>query len=241
MLRIKLAAFILAIVLLCLHGMALAERCDLPAVNTTAEITFSGFEWYTDYPTTLKTATDKGFVNKYDRSRDNFDPDRYVTPHWKTILSMINSSAGSEKGCGGFLNYTSDLPKVGGYNVSSLKLYFYWNPDQGPTEDFSAEDACRFYMAAYRFDVTDNQAVYADLVTKLKSLYGSNPYAGDDGFGTDYTVWVNTDQAAVGISVDKRSLDLMYYAPGAEDKLAEIESLVSNKEIEDAADDTSGL
>lgn len=91
----KLVALILALALVCLQGLALAERCKLPAVNTDVEITFSGFEWYTDYKTTLNAATNKGFVNKYDWSRDNFDLDKYVTPHWKTILNSINSNAGS--------------------------------------------------------------------------------------------------------------------------------------------------
>lgn len=226
---------------LLLQGMAIAEKCPLPAVNSTAEITFSGFEWYTDYPTTLKAATQKGFVNKYDWSRDNFDLDRYVTPHWKTILNSINSNAGSEEGCGGYLNYTSDLPKVAGYKIDGLKLYFYWNPKKGPTTNFSAKDACYFYMAVYSFDVTDNQAAYADLVTKLKKIYGNDPYVGESGCGTDYTVWVNADQAAVGISVDEYDVELVYYAPGAEDRLAEVEALVKKKEIDDAADDMSGL
>ncbi len=237
----KLVALILAIALLCLQGLALAERCKLPAVNTDVEITFSGFEWYTDYKTTLNAATKKGFVNKYDWSRDNFELDKYVTPHWKTILNSINSNAGSEEGCGGYLSYSYDLPKVAGYKVDSLKLYFYWNPDKGPTTNFSAKDACYFYMASYKFDVTDNQAAYADLVKKLKSIYGDDPYVGDNGCGTDYTVWVNGDQAAVGISVDEYSLNLMYYAPGAEDKLAEVEAIVKKKEIDDAADDKTGL
>lgn len=241
MLKKKLTAFVLVIAILCLQSIVLADKCPLPAVNSTAEIKFSDFEWYTDYPTTLKAATNKGFVNKYDWSRDNFELDSYVTPHWKTILNSINSNAGSEEGCGGYLNYISNVPKVAGYKVNSLQLYFYWNPDKGPTKNFSAKDACYFYMAKYEFNVTDNQSAYADLVTKLKKLYGNTPYEGEDGCGTNYTVWVNDDQAAVGISVDEYSLELVYYAPGAEDKLAEIESIVKKKEIEDASDDMTGL
>lgn len=237
----KMLALVLAIVVLCLQGMALAERCKLPAVNSSAEITFSGFEWYTDYKTTLNAATKKGFVNKYDWSRDNFDLDRYMTPHWQCILNSINSSAGSEEGCGGYLSYSSDLPKVAGYKLSSLKLYFYWNPEKGPTTNFSSKDACFFYMAKYEFDVTDNAAAYADLVTKLKKLYGDEPHEDEYGCGTNYTLWVNREQAAVGVSYDEYSVSLMYYAPHAEDRLAEIEAVVKKKEIDDAADDLSGL
>ena len=242
MFRKKSLVLVLVIAILCLHGSAaLASKCPLPAVNSDAEIAFSGFEWYTDYKTTLDAATKKGITNKYDWSRDNFDLDKYVTPHWKTILNSINSNAGSEEGCGGYLNYTSDLPKVAGYKISNLKLYFYWNPEKGPTKDYSAKDACFFYMAAYQFDVSDNQAAYADLVSKLKKIYGDNPYQDEDGCGTEYTVWVNADQAAVAISVDEYGLDLVYFAPGAEDRLATIEAFVKQKEITDAADDTSGL
>ena len=241
MLRKKLTALVLAIMLLCLQGMAFAERCPLPAVNSTATITFNDFEWYTDYKTTLNAATKKGFVNKYDWSRDNFDLDKYVTPHWQCILNSINSSAGSEEGCGGYLSYSSDLPKVAGYKVSNLKLYFYWNPDKGPTTNFSAKDACFFYMAKYEFDVSDNASAYADLVKRLKKIYGDDPAEDEYGCGKNYTLWVNSDQAAVGVAYDEYSLNLMYYAPGAEDKLAEIEATLKKKEIDDAADDMSGL
>lgn len=241
MLRKKIIALVLIISILCLQSMALAERCPLPAVNSTAEIVFSDFEWYADYPTTLKTATDKGFVNKYDWSRDSFDLDSYVTPHWQTILNSINSNAGSEEGCGGYLSYSSDLPKVAGYKLNGLKLYFYWNPSKGPTTDFSAKDACFFYMAKYEFDVSDNAAAYADLVKKLKKLYGDNPAEDEYGCGVNYTLWVNADQAAVGIAYNEYSLSMMYYAPGAEDKLAEVEAMMKQKEIDDAADDMTGL
>lgn len=237
----KLMALVLVVMILCLQGFALAERCKLPAVNTDVEIKFSGFEWYTDYKTTLNAATQKGFVNNYDWSRDNFEVDNYVTPHWKTILNSINSAAGSEQGCGGYLNYTSDIPNVAGYKVSGLKLYFIWNPEKGRATDFTAPNACLFYMAKYEFDVSDKQAAYKDLVSKLMTIYGPNPYVGDDGCGTDYTLWVNSEQAAVGISVDEYSLVLIYYAPGAEDQLANIEELVKQQEIENAADDMTGL
>lgn len=241
MLRKRLTALALVIVLLCLQGIALASKCPYPVINSTADISFSGFEWYTDYKTTLNTASKKGFINKYDWSRDNFDLDKYVTPHWQTILNSINSNAGSEEGCGGYLNYTSDLPKVAGYKVSNLKLYFYWNPLKGPTTNFAATNACYFYMAKYEFDVSDNQTAYADLVSKLKKIYGDDPYVDEYGCGTNYTLWVNSDEASVGISVDEYSLCLEYCAPGAEDRLAEIEAIVKKKEIDDAADDLSGL
>lgn len=241
MLRKKLVAFILVLAILFLQSIVFAEKCPLPAVNSSADITFSDFEWYTDYKTTLNAATKKGFVNKYDWSRDNFDLDKYVTPHWQCILNSINSSAGSEEGCGGYLSYSSDLPKVAGYKIDNLKLYFYWNPEKGQTTNFSAKDACFFYMAKYEFDVTDNAAAYADLVTKLKKLYGDDPHEDEYGCGTNYTIWVNGDQAAVGISYDEYNVCLMYYAPHAEDRLAEIEAMLKKKEIDDAANDMSGL
>ena len=239
----KLVALILAMALFSVGSVSLASSCPLPEGNTTSEIKFSGFEWYTDYTTTLQTATDKGFVNLYDWSRDNFKSDSWVTPHWNIILNSIPSFAGSEKGCGGYLLYTANLPNVAGYKIDELSLYLMWDPLIGAVPDFKAQNAVQFYMAKYSFDVADKKGAYEDLVNKLKKLYGDQPYVDTYGWnnGTNYTVWVNDEHALIGISYDEYDVELVYMAPGAEEKLVQVEKRIMEQEIENAANDYSGL
>ena len=60
----RFVAIILTLMMLCLCGASLAESCPLPAVNTDAKIVFKGFDWYTDYNTTVSFASAKGIVNE---------------------------------------------------------------------------------------------------------------------------------------------------------------------------------
>ncbi|MDO5445829.1 MAG: hypothetical protein Q4F31_09455 [Eubacteriales bacterium] len=226
-------------IIICAYG----EGCPLPAENCNADIKFSGFEWYTDYQETVTVATNKGITNSFDWSRDNFEADSCVTPHWTTIYNSINSFAGSETGCGGYLSYSSDIPNVAGYKIDDLNLYFMWNLEKGITEDYTQKDALQFYMAKYTFDVTDKEACYNDLLGKLKSLYGENPSTDTYGWlsETVYTCWVNPEGAMVALSWSEYDVTLIYMAPGAEEKLCEVEKMVTAKEITDAAGDLTGL
>ena len=239
----KIIACILLVVLLAQFSIAYADSCPLPKKNTDKEILFSGFEWYTDYKNTLAAASKKGFVNNYDWSRDNFDADKCVTPHWHTVYNSINSFAGSEAGCGGYLAYYSDVPNVAGYKIDEVKLYFMWNPEGTQFSDYKASEAVRFYMAKYEFDVTDKRACYDDLLKKLKGLYGENPETSTYGWvdPTTYTVWVNGDNALMALSVNEYVVTLVYLAPGAEEMLCQTESVVRKNEIAQVKDDTSGL
>ncbi len=234
------------IILICvclLSSGAHADGKPMPAVNTDTEINFSGFEWYTDYKTTVETAKKKGIINKFGWSRDNFDKGKLLTPHWSTLLNSLNWAANSEENCGGYLFYSSDLPKVAGYNIDELKLYFMWNPEVGPVDDYTKQDAVQFYMARYEFDVMDKDSCFNDLTQKLKSLYGETPYSGSYSlFGDPYLCWVNSDHALIGLCCPHYgNITLVYCAPGSEERLVQVEALVLRKEIEVAVDDMSGL
>lgn len=240
--RRLLLCLLCIIVLSSISIKALAESCPLPDVNTDAEIFFNGFEWYTDYNTTLKTAESKGYSNDWDWSRDSFEEDSCVTPHWHTVYNSINGFAGSETGCGGSMSFYSDLPTVAGYRLDEVHLYFMWNPDVGRVSDYKNKDAVQFYMGKYEFDVGDKEAAYKDLCSKLSGLYGENPYEGRYGISpTYYRVWVNEDGACVALSYDEYGVTLVYMAPGAEEKLCKVEELVKANEIASAAGDVSGL
>lgn len=239
----KLVLLILVILQVFTISQSFADSKPMPKVNTDAEINFSGFKWYTDYETTLATATSKGITNIYGWSRDNFDAGKLLTPHWSTLMNSLNWAANSEEDCGGYLFYTSDLPKVAGYNVDELKLYFMWNPEVGPVSNYKADGAVQFYMARYEFDVKDKDACYADLTKKLKSIYGNNPYRGSYSLFSDpYLCWVNNEHAMVGLCCPNYgNITLVYCAPGSEDLLVKVEKLVIQKESENAQDDMNGL
>lgn len=234
---------VLILILLFTTASAFAAPVPLPPANTDAEINFSGFEWYTDYSATIETAMAKGIDGKFDWVRDHFDDESCQTPHWATIYNSINSAAGSEVRCGGYLNFIYDIPDVAGYKIDSLSLYMMWNPETGYTTDYQATDAVQFYMAKYDLDVTDKESCYNDLVDKLKSLYGNNPYT--DVYGsidpTAYSVWVNDSGSLVGVSYNEYVVHLVYMAPGAEEKLCQVEKIVEAQEIESAKGDMTGL
>lgn len=221
--------------------VALASPCPLPPSNTDAEINFSGFEWYTDYPTTLKAAKERGLSDTW--FNDFFYDDYCTTPHWQIVYTSLSSFAGSETRCGGSVNYYTDIPNVAGYRVDGLELYFMWNEETGYTTEYKKPGAAQFYMAKYEFDVKDYLSCYDDLVEKLKSIYGNNPYS--DTYGlidpSPYTLWINQDGALVGVGHNSYATYLVYMAPGAEDKLVAIEEKVKAQEIENASDDISGL
>lgn len=222
---------------------AFAAPCPLPPTNTDAEINFSGFDWYSDYSATIQTALAKGIDGKFDWVRDNFDDESCLTPHWATLYNSINTFAGSEVRCGGYLSFIYDIPDVAGYKINTLTLYMMWNPETGYTTIYQNPNAAQFYMAKYNLDVSDNEGCYKDLVSKLKILYGENPYT--DSYGavapTTYTVWVNNKGALVGVSYDKYVVNLVYMAPGAEERLCQVEKLVESQELENAKGDMTGL
>lgn len=141
------------------------------------------------------------------------------------------------------MNYYTDIPNVAGYRVDGLELYFMWNEETGYTTEYKKPGAAQFYMAKYEFDVKDYLSCYDDLVEKLKSIYGNNPYS--DTYGlidpSPYTLWINQDGALVGVGHNSYATYLVYMAPGAEDKLVAIEEKVKAQEIENASDDISGL
>lgn len=217
---------------------AIAKSYPLPDVNTDAEINFQGFEWYSDYRETLKAVSARGIEYNDDWILNNFELDYARAAHWQVLLNSVWN--GAEKGCGGYLQLYENIPDVAGYHIYDLVLYMMFNPEKGATEQFKSEDAVQFYMAKYRFDVTDNIACYTDIVGKLKKLYGNNPESAEKS-GTKYSLWVNSEGALVGISCDKYFVDLLYMAPGAEDRLTNLELDIAAKEIENAADDMSGL
>ena len=232
----RLLVLIIAI-LLSTTTCALANSCPLPPVNTDADIQFSGFEWYVDYPTMMKMAEAKGIDTLY--SMDWFSDSSYNTPHWPIVYSSMPAFAEGDMKCGGSVVLV-DLPDVAGYTAQTLEMYFMWNPETGYTKDYQSPDAIQFYMARYEIQANDIKACYEDLVNKLKSLYGESPFE-DTKYEVMYSIWVNNQNALIGIGCFNSHVNLVYMAPNADEKLVAIEELVKGQEIDDAADDFSGL
>ena len=224
------------LLMLALTTCAFASPKPLPPANTDADIQFSGFEWYSDYNTTIDKIRDMGIDTSF--FVEILAESTRETPHWSGLFDSGFSD--SQPRCGVVMSFIIDVPDVAGYKVSSLTTYLMWNPDNGFTENYKEDGKLQFYMAKYDFDVTDTQSCYDDLVKKLKSIYGNNPYS-DEYYSTHYTCWINNDKAMVGVSDSGTFVRLFYMAPNAEDKLSEIERIVAKQEIDNAAGDISGL
>ena len=67
--------------------------------------------------------------------------------------------------------YIKNNPTVGGYKISTLNMYFANDIKDGKIID--GDNALHFAMAEYSFDILDGKSAYADLSTKLATLYGA--------------------------------------------------------------------
>lgn len=73
--------------------------------------------------------------------------------------------------------YMRNEPKVGGYNIHLINMYFA--NDIQEEKIIYDEKASHFAMAEYTFDILDGNKAYADLKTKLSSLYGQGEEVND--------------------------------------------------------------
>lgn len=215
-----------------------AEFFPLPEPNTDVEITFSDFTWYMDYPTIRREAKERGFTY----GAASFSPVLSYSPHWTVVSTTIFNA---EKRCGGNLGFYTGLPKVAGYNVESINFYFLWNISSDLYENYvdgryKDNDSALFYMGVYKIDAVDRKAAFDDLIEKMKNIYGDSPYERDIGGNYSCAYWVNTQNGVVGI-MNGISLEIVYMAPGGEERLAAVADAVAQKEVTEAQEDMSGL
>lgn len=229
------------IVILVVFGMistTFASPCPLPSANTDAEINFSDFEWYSDYPSVIKKSEELGWNNV----SGIFNPNGgCTTPHWSIIQEIAHCWAGSEKHCGDNISY-SHIQGIAGYDDVYVSMFFIFTPGIGNYDNYTEPNTSQFYLAEYEFDVADSDTCYNDLVDKLESIYGEHPYTGFDNLiSMPYKWWVNKDGAVVGIKNHNGHVTVVYCAPKSEEKLAEIEKWVEVNEIESAKGNINGL
>ena len=79
---------------------------------------------------------------------------------------------------------------VAGYPVEYVSLYFAYGLDDGVQYDSKDSE---FYLAGYRFDVTDIRGTYEDLKEKLNSIYGEGHKAQADD---SIMLWAMYDEMA---------------------------------------------
>ena len=241
----KYVAILVVIALCCSSG--LAERCPQPKPNTEMNISFSEFEWYSDYGSAMRIASELGYSNSsalFSRNRG------CVTPHWNTYEEIVHCFAGSETNCGGELIFYAG-PKVAGYDLYELDLRFIYTPNIGRCENYEEEGAVQLYMVEYIFISEHEETVYWDLVEKLESIYGDKPYDNRNKSDNDIlcSYWINEDGATVGVKCEPGwYVSVIYSAPGSEDALAATEKWVqtlemqyAREQVSEAAGDTSGL
>ena len=232
----KLLALVLTM-LFVIASSAHAAPCPIPEALTDVDISFSSFEWYSDYPTVIELADEMNW-GKYS---DWFSRGGCTTPHWTIFKEAANCFAGSESNCGGSLLFYK-VPKVAGYEDVTAHLYFIFRPGLGNYENYNAPGAMCLYLGEYEFSPADLDACYDDLVQKLANIYGDTAYVGEDkSLSYNYTYWVNNDDAVVGICKKSTGVVISYSAPHSEENLEQIEQWIAKTEIENAAGDSSGL
>ena len=83
---------------------------------------------------------------------------------------------------GGVFSFSSNKPKVAGYDLSSVTMFFSYDFADG--EIFYDEKLSHFCCAEYGFDVIDGDNTYGVLVEKLERLYGEGEVQTGENSGT---------------------------------------------------------
>lgn len=125
---------------------------------------------------------------------------------------------------------------VAGYTASLNTYYMYPIVDGRLSKN---DDDAEFYLAVYEFaTLTDMQAVYDDLVTKLTGLYGessalNNP---DNWTKFDGRLWKAKDGSQIWLRLyymyGDYTLKLTYTAPDSTARLEALEAQITQEKIE---------
>ncbi len=182
----KLVAAITLIVML-FSTIALAEEQQ--------EIKFRGVDWGISYSETVDQLTDFGVRWESPETVDGRKIKSLINNKWSDYYDYksackVDAVSTKEK-------------KVAGYDISSVKLYFAYIPNEKGEITHSADDTS-FFMAQYKINPTDLDGVYGDLKEKLTSLYGKPAKEDSDGFVIhyNYCYWYGANDTMVVIVTD---------------------------------------
>lgn len=174
------------IIAILLFACALITCCSAFAEETVAgptTILFREIEWGSSLPEVLSKLPDEIKFGSLDSDSSYHvegtmtdDGNAYFDGH---VVGYTYARSSSLKGI-----------KVAGYELTGLKLRFAWVPGE---DGLIVEDDknTALFFAEYEIEPKDLDAVYADLTTKLSSIYGEPDSTKTSGSIIDYqyTIW----------------------------------------------------
>lgn len=129
--------------------------------------------------------------------------------------------------------------KVAGYAIKQLYMYFICRANEKGT--LATDDGQNSLIyAAYYFDVQQTDAVYADLLTKLTSLYGDVDLTREQD-GTLQNLWYGAEGTMVALINAKGSISIRYGFSGADELIETAHQVLNYGEVMLAGDDVDGL
>ena len=231
----KGVALAVALVLMLISSIGLADVYDKP-------ILFRNTEWGSSYAE-VQASLPEG-VRMYSLSEREY---------WHPIEdTMFDESSWdyykAELGCYAYSQSSSmKSVKVAGYEVSSIYLFFVY--EVGSNGLLIKDDAhTSFIYAYYKLEPKDPDAVYADLITKLTSLYGDvdvhqkkTPY-----ISYELNLWYGADGTMVSIVREdypsgSHYIYIKYGTKSADDLIKAAYDAVVLEESLNAASNTDGL
>lgn len=145
-------------------------------------------------------------------------------------------------------SYSSPSIKVAGYDISDVTLYFACTENNGKITHDEKDTA--FYMAKYKLEPKDIQAVYDDFVDKLTAVYGEpdKTYT-DTGIITyQFTYWYGKNNTMVILTSDDnwKTIDVNYVWNDGEELMKRADELQRQAELDEeqshfGTDNTEGL
>lgn len=168
------------IALVCVLGLVAAAFAE---ENESAPILFRQIQWGSSFAEVLEKLPEN--LRFYDLKTDsNYSVSGTMTDDRNAYFD------GHVAGYTYARSSSLDGMKVAGYDLSGLRLRFAWVPDD---DGLIVEDAnhTALFFAEYEISPKDLDVVYADLTTKLTSLYGEPAATKTDGFiiTEKYTIW----------------------------------------------------
>ncbi len=231
----KLTCLLLALILLIPCFAVLAEG----ETETYAEpILFRGIPWGTSMSEAIAQI-----------SNDlSFDVDAYtVSYRIDNMLYKFNSEGAiydGEKLTYRYIANSSALSKIGGMKVAGypLRQLILFGVSQPNDKGSLAKDRdhISLFYGAYYFDVTQTDAVYADLLSKLTSLYGDVDLNREED-GVVQNLWRGAEGSMVSLVNNDGSIMIRYGFSGADELIEQAHQVLNYGEVILAGDSTDGL
>lgn len=229
----KLTVVFLACLILFCTTVVLAETAATP-------ILFRDIEWGSTYNEAQKGLPDN--VKLYDLDADSsYLVEEMMTDERRNyfdghVAARANARSSSLRGI-----------KIAGYELSGLTMCFAWTPG---TDGLIVEDAAHtaLYYAVYEISPKDLKAAYADLTTKLSSIYGEPVSTKESGTIIDqkYTIWNGADNTMLVLlskeySSGSTEIEIRYGTTEGNIWLQQAYDALILKETQEAASSVDGL